>query len=172
MTGHPKAWRGSITGKSVSSFFKSSRHLDIHSPTELLGFLSRYLHSPLRRTVIVSLWISAYYCVNDWQWKKFQVLTAEIMKFRVFWDVTPCSLFGVDLCFRGAYYLHHQGNRPTPRLRCATSQKILKFERPVVFSVHQHFILDVNTSTCSSFSLITTMKPLWIHVHQLTMVPN
>jgi hypothetical protein len=28
---------------------------------------------------------------------------------RVFWDIAPCSLAGVDRCFRGAYYVCHQG---------------------------------------------------------------
>jgi hypothetical protein len=37
---------------------------------------------------------------------RFQVLTASIMKFRVFWDVAPCSLTGMDQRFRGAYCLH------------------------------------------------------------------
>jgi hypothetical protein len=27
----------------------------------------------------------------------------------VFWDVAPCSLLEIYLCFRGAYCLHHQG---------------------------------------------------------------
>jgi hypothetical protein len=27
----------------------------------------------------------------------------------VFWDVAPCSLVGIDLRFRGAYWLGHQG---------------------------------------------------------------
>jgi hypothetical protein len=32
------------------------------------------------------------------------------MKFRVFWDVAPCSHVEVDRRFRGAYCLHHQGD--------------------------------------------------------------
>jgi hypothetical protein len=36
------------------------------------------------------------------------------MKFRVFWDVAPCSQVEVDLCFRGAYCLHHQGDKSSP----------------------------------------------------------
>jgi hypothetical protein len=32
------------------------------------------------------------------------------MKFRVFLDVAPFSLIGVDRRFRGTYYLHHQGD--------------------------------------------------------------
>jgi hypothetical protein len=32
---------------------------------------------------------------------RFQVLTASSMKFGVFWDIAPCSLVGVDRCFRG-----------------------------------------------------------------------
>jgi hypothetical protein len=31
------------------------------------------------------------------------------MKFRVFWDVAPCSHVEVDQRFRGAYCLHDQG---------------------------------------------------------------
>jgi hypothetical protein len=31
------------------------------------------------------------------------------VKFRVFWDVLPCSQVNVDQRFRGAYCLHHHG---------------------------------------------------------------
>jgi hypothetical protein len=41
---------------------------------------------------------------------RFQVLTAASMKVTVVWDVAPCSLVDIDLRFRGAYCLHHQGN--------------------------------------------------------------
>jgi hypothetical protein len=39
---------------------------------------------------------------------RFQVLTAASMKFRVFWDVAPCSLIEVCGRFRGAYCLNDQ----------------------------------------------------------------
>jgi hypothetical protein len=32
------------------------------------------------------------------------------MRFKVFWDVAPCSRVEVDRCFRGAYCLRHQGD--------------------------------------------------------------
>jgi hypothetical protein len=32
------------------------------------------------------------------------------MKFRVFWDVVPCSHGEMDRCFTGAYCLHYQGD--------------------------------------------------------------
>jgi hypothetical protein len=38
----------------------------------------------------------------------FHILTAASMKFRVFWDVMPCSEIDVDRRFGGAYCLHHQ----------------------------------------------------------------
>jgi hypothetical protein len=41
---------------------------------------------------------------------RFQVLMAVSMKFRVFWDVAPCSQVDVDRRFRGAYCLHLQGD--------------------------------------------------------------
>jgi hypothetical protein len=31
------------------------------------------------------------------------------MKFRVFWDIMPCSQIDVERRFRGAWCLHHQG---------------------------------------------------------------
>jgi hypothetical protein len=44
---------------------------------------------------------------------RFQVLTAASMKFRVLWDVLPCSQIDVDRYFRGACCLHHQGTQAT-----------------------------------------------------------
>jgi hypothetical protein len=34
-------------------------------------------------------------------------LLLPVLKFRVFWDVVPCSHVEVDRRFRGAYFLHH-----------------------------------------------------------------
>jgi len=52
-----------------------------------------------------------------------------------FWDIVPCSLVEVDRCFRGAYWLHHQGDDHAPvwcqstsmRLNGALSQKAVIF---------------------------------------------
>jgi hypothetical protein len=41
---------------------------------------------------------------------RFQVITAASMKFRILWDVLPCSQVDVDRRFRGAYCLHHQSD--------------------------------------------------------------
>jgi hypothetical protein len=41
---------------------------------------------------------------------RFQALTAASMKFRVFWDIAPCSHVEVDRRLRDAYCLHHQGD--------------------------------------------------------------
>jgi hypothetical protein len=41
---------------------------------------------------------------------RFQVLTAVSMKYRVFWDILPCSQIDVDRRFRGASGLQHQGD--------------------------------------------------------------
>jgi hypothetical protein len=53
----------------------------------------------LRKNELISVWFV-----------RFQVPTAASMKFRVFWDVAPCCVVGVDRRFRGAYCLHHQGD--------------------------------------------------------------
>jgi hypothetical protein len=41
---------------------------------------------------------------------RFQVLTPASMKMMTFWDIASCSLVEVDRRFRGAHYLHHQGD--------------------------------------------------------------
>jgi hypothetical protein len=41
---------------------------------------------------------------------RYVVLKAASMKMRVFCDIAPCSLVGIDRCFRGVYCLHHQGD--------------------------------------------------------------
>jgi hypothetical protein len=41
---------------------------------------------------------------------KVQVLTAARMKFRVFWDVAPCSHVDVYRRFRGEHCHHHHGD--------------------------------------------------------------
>jgi hypothetical protein len=48
---------------------------------------------------------------------KFQLLTAASMKITVFWDVAPYSLVEVYRRFKGAYCLHHQGDRPVSTFR-------------------------------------------------------
>jgi hypothetical protein len=40
----------------------------------------------------------------------FQVITAESMKMRAFWDIASCSLVAVDRRFWSAYCFHHQGD--------------------------------------------------------------
>jgi hypothetical protein len=46
--------------------------------------------------------------VNIFNLVRFQVLTAMIMKFKVFWDETPCSQVDADRRLGGAYCLYHQ----------------------------------------------------------------
>jgi hypothetical protein len=48
---------------------------------------------------------------------RFQVITAASMKMTAFWDIVPCSVVGVDRHFRGAYFLHHQGDKPHAKIR-------------------------------------------------------
>jgi hypothetical protein len=41
----------------------------------------------------------------------FQILTATSVKMAVSLDVAQFSLVDIDRRFRGAYYLHHQGDQ-------------------------------------------------------------
>jgi hypothetical protein len=47
----------------------------------------------------------------DEHWVGFEVLTAVVVKFSIFWDITPCSPLKVDRRFGGTYRLHLQGRR-------------------------------------------------------------
>jgi hypothetical protein len=44
---------------------------------------------------------------------RFHCIGLIYMKFRAFWDISPCSFLWVDQSFRGAYCLHHQGDEYT-----------------------------------------------------------
>jgi hypothetical protein len=44
-------------------------------------------------------------------WMTFEVLTVMSMNMAVLWDVAPCSLVDSDQSFRGAYRLHHLGDK-------------------------------------------------------------
>jgi hypothetical protein len=65
--------------------------------------------------------------VQTWSTIHFQVLTAESMK--IIWDVAPCSLVEVDWRFRGAYCLHHGGERSRPTFQMR-SPWLLCLDRP------------------------------------------
>jgi len=41
---------------------------------------------------------------------RYQVLVVTSMNMTPFWDMAPCSLIEVDLCFRGGYCFPHQGD--------------------------------------------------------------
>jgi hypothetical protein len=63
----------------------------------------QFLHSPCKM---------AYLQTNfhlTLLWLRLQVLTAESMKLRAFWNIAPSSL-GVDGHFRGVYCLHHEAD--------------------------------------------------------------
>jgi hypothetical protein len=48
--------------------------------------------------------------VHHYNFVRFRFLAASGMKMKVFWNIVPCSLVGVDRRFRGAYYLLHHGD--------------------------------------------------------------
>jgi hypothetical protein len=66
------------------------------------------------RSVTVSQRDSVRTAARDISHARFQVLTEASMKFRVFWDVAPCSHDEVGRRFRGAYFLHNQ-DESSPR---------------------------------------------------------
>jgi hypothetical protein len=52
------------------------------------------------------IWVYYEYIVG------FEVFTAVVAKFIIFWDITPCSTLIVNRRFGGTYRFHLQGQRP------------------------------------------------------------
>jgi hypothetical protein len=85
----------------------------------------------------------------------FQVLTAASMKFRVFWDVAPCSHIEVDRRFRGASIIRgidltdSDGFLRAIKIRSTTSfggeVKPSSPCRKMLRHVKDHFIYDRDT---------------------------
>jgi hypothetical protein len=51
-----------------------------------------------------------YFCGVQFRFMRFQCFTTGNMNMTDLWDKAPCSLVGVDRCFRGIYCFHHQGD--------------------------------------------------------------
>jgi hypothetical protein len=96
---------------------------------------------------------------------RFQVLTAVSMKFRVFWDVAPCSHVEVDWHYRGAYCLHHQGNdslkywSTSTRLQDATSHKTKLY-----ISVSLHVTIECRNGSPSLSKQSRSWDESWTHL--------
>jgi hypothetical protein len=76
----------------------------------------------------------------------FQVLTPTSMYMAVFWDVAPCSLVDTDRRFRGAFYLHHQGEKRS------TGQEISSLLNPKIHYPAHNAGLSTRTPEILSFS--------------------
>jgi hypothetical protein len=89
------------------------------------------------------------------------------MKFRVFWDVAPCSHVDVDQRFIGAYCLHHQvdefialimeavrtceSRSTSTRLHGATYQNTLNFKSIVICANVNKMYVSAPTMMVSFF---------------------
>jgi hypothetical protein len=101
-----------------------------------------------------------------------------MLKISVFWDVAPCSFFGVERRFRDAYCRHHQGvelmeavrtfeSRSAPMtLHGATFQKALIF---IIAAVKTWNLTDV---TCSHPQVIPSSSVLMLSSNLLSASDN
>jgi hypothetical protein len=64
------------------------------------------------------------------------------LKIGVFRDIEPCSLAGVDRCFRLTYCVHHQGNGPddedSPSYSVPWKPQISQYKLGWSQSIHSH----------------------------------
>jgi hypothetical protein len=60
---------------------------------------------------------------------RFQVLMVADTKMTAFWDIALCSLMKVYRHFRGAYFLHHQGNETLMMTAVCTSEISVYFHK-------------------------------------------
>jgi hypothetical protein len=80
------------------------------------------------------------------------------MKFRVFWDVAPCSQVDIDRRFRVAYFLYHQGH--LGNLRQPQRDNTALHPRRLNFTECNTFVIAL---TCCFTSLLQNMKLLrWL----------
>jgi hypothetical protein len=97
------------------------------------------------------------------------------MKFRVFWDVAPCSHVEFDRRFRGAYCVHHQGlmmevvrtsetsvkfNVTTGRYSPEDSKLFLAIIFVIYVLLHLSFLIIVSSFMFILDSLITESPPV------------
>jgi hypothetical protein len=85
------------------------------------------------------------------------------MKMAIIWDVAPCSLVDIDLCFGGAYCLHHQGSDSGGsellwNMSVSTRLHGAKFQKAAIFS------------TCSVLTLVIWVQPLAWAYHLNTCI--
>jgi hypothetical protein len=71
--------------------------------------LRNFLHPPVNSSNLGQILFSALISQTLSMYVGFQVLTAASMKMTIFWNAAPCSLAEVYRRFRGASFLHHQG---------------------------------------------------------------
>jgi hypothetical protein len=81
------------------------------------------------------------------------------MKFRVFWDVLPCSQVDVDGLFRGAYWLHHQGDE------CTVIALMMEASRTSETSVNNYLTtwqyIPEDSKPLTGCDMVLIAGPLW-----------
>jgi hypothetical protein len=101
---------------------------------------------------------------------RFQVFTAMRMKTTPFWDILPCSLIGVDQCFRGVYCLHHHlftslgmSVQITPQIivKCVRKYLPLSNSLPVLYFWIVFESYTMQTSVIFHFLLLSLSSDIW-----------
>jgi hypothetical protein len=92
-----------LVGFEPATFGSSGKHTNYYTTKAIRGKVVRSVFMTAVIVVMIPRVQMSYLL-------RFQVLMAANMKFRVFWDVAPCSYVKVDRIFRCAYCLHNQGD--------------------------------------------------------------
>jgi hypothetical protein len=98
---------------------------------------------------------------------RFHAVTVTSMKFRVFWDVAPCSHIEVDRRFRGSFCLRHQGIHAITLMMKAvrTSETSVNFN----VTTQRYIPKTLQTSFLYTFREIT-LKSVWWKTNFVTFV--
>jgi hypothetical protein len=104
-----------IWDMSSSRFHQSTGYLRWHLVVLLSRCISclRWITTASLHIICSSQYITTFPFPSQLLKRKIRIARwppdAEILKFRFFWDIAPCSDVEVDRRFRGAYCLHRQG---------------------------------------------------------------
>jgi hypothetical protein len=97
------------------------------------------------------------------------------MKTIAFWDVAPCSLEQIDIRFRGAYCLHHQGALTTNNtiIRSLMMEAIRTSETSVNFceTTRRNIPEDSHIQTLRGWDILHwhTFIPSFVNIGQLVL---
>jgi hypothetical protein len=88
----------------VQNYLRRNNSVNIPRHIVCLSQHSSFKQQNMKRSLRKTVYVKCFDLFWDFRFSRWRIW----MKFRVYWDVAPCSHVEVDRRFRWAYYLHRQ----------------------------------------------------------------